>query len=63
MARGSLILISRQQDFFKYGIYQSFVSNHSGSTPTQIVYYDEIRRGSSVEEVDLNINPNLKVID
>ena len=49
--------------FFKYGIYQSFVSKHSGSTPTQIVYYDEIRRGSSVEEVDLNINPNLKVID
>jgi len=49
--------------FFKYGIYQSFISKHSGSTPTQIVYYDEIRRGSSVEEVDFNINPNLKAID
>ena len=49
--------------FFKYGIYQSSVSKYSGSTPTQIVYYDEIRRGSSVEEVDFNINPNLKVID
>ena len=49
--------------FFKYGIYQSFVSKHSGSTPTQIVYYDEIRRGSSIEEVDFNINPNLKAID
>jgi len=48
---------------FKYGIYRSFVSKHSGSNPTQIVYYDEIRRGSSVEEVDFNINPNLKAID
>ena len=49
--------------FFKYGIYRSFGSKHSGSVPTQIVYYDEIRRGSSVEEVDFNINPNLKAID
>jgi hypothetical protein len=49
--------------FFKYGIYRSFGSKHSGSVPTQIVYYDEIRRGSSIEEVDFNINPNLKVID
>jgi len=31
--------------------------------PTQIVYYDEIRRGNSIEEVDFNINPSLKAID
>jgi hypothetical protein len=53
--------------FFKYGIYQSFVTQYKQKynldTPIQIVYYDEIRRGSSVEEVDFNINPNLKAID
>jgi hypothetical protein len=49
--------------YFKYGIYRSFGSKHTGSAPTQIVYYDEIRRGSSIEEVDFNINPNLKAID
>ena len=49
--------------YFKYGIYRSFGSKQLSSVPTQIVYYDEIRRGSSIEEVDFNINPNLKVID
>jgi hypothetical protein len=53
--------------FFKYGIYQSFITKYkkkyNRNTPTQIVYYDEIRRGSSIEEVDSNINPNLKAID
>lgn len=53
--------------FFKYGIYQSFVTKYkqknNRNTPTQIVYYDEIRRGTSIEEVDFNINPNLKAID
>jgi len=54
--------------FFKYGIYQSFTTwykeeHNKDKTPTQIVYYDEIRRGSSIEEVDFNINPNLKAID
>jgi hypothetical protein len=53
--------------FFKYGIYQSFITKYkqkyNRNTPTQIVYYDEIRRGSSIEEVDFNINPNLKAID
>ena len=53
--------------FFKYGIYQSFVTKYkkkyNRNTPTQIVYYDEIRRGASIEEVDFNINPNLKAID
>ena len=49
--------------FFKYGIYRSFGSKQLSNVPTQIVYYDEIRRGSSIEEVDFNINPNLKAID
>ena len=49
--------------YFKYGIYRSFGSKQLSIVPTQIVYYDEIRRGSSIEEVDFNINPNLKAID
>ncbi len=52
--------------YFKHGIYQSFVSNYTsfkGGTPTQIVYYDEVRRGSSIEDVDINVNPDLKFVD
>lgn len=52
--------------YFKYGIYRSFVSrfkNINGSMPTQIAYYDEVRRGNSVEKVDRNINPTLKAVD
>tara|TARA_B100000963_G_scaffold3317_2_gene2528 strand:+ start:3196 stop:4071 length:876 start_codon:yes stop_codon:yes gene_type:complete len=52
--------------YFKHGIYQSFISNYTsfkGETPTQIVYYDEVRRGNSIEEVDKNINPDLKFVD
>ena len=52
--------------YFKYGIYRSFVSrykNQHGSIPTQIAYYDEVRRGNSVDKVDRNINPNLKAVD
>ena len=70
MVRGSLILISHQQDFTcqKLSILnmesiEVLAQNTAGSAPTQIVYYDEIRRGSSIEEVDFNINPNLKAID
>jgi hypothetical protein len=52
--------------YFKHGIYQSFISAYKllkGETPTQIVYYDEVRRGNSIEEVDSNVNPNLKFVD
>lgn len=52
--------------YFKYGIYRSFISrykNLKGKIPTQIVFYDEIRRGKSIEEVDRNINPKLKPVD
>jgi hypothetical protein len=31
--------------------------------PTQIVFYDEVRRGNSIEKVDININPKLKPVD
>ena len=52
--------------YFKYGIYRSFISRYKsrkGELPTQIVFYDEVRRGHSVEEVDRNINPELAPID
>ena len=35
----------------------------NGKMPTQIVFYDEVRRGISIEEVDRNINPKLKPVD
>jgi hypothetical protein len=34
-----------------------------GKIPTQIVYYDEVRRGTKIEDVDRNINPKLKPVD
>ena len=53
--------------YFKHGIYRSFISKYkernSGKMPTQIVFYDEIRRGKSIEKVDANINPKLKPVD
>jgi len=57
---------------FKYGIYRSFISKYKqqekmferdDTLPTQIVFYDEVRRGNSIEEVDFNINPKLKPVD
>ena len=52
--------------YFKYGIYRSFVSRYKnihGKIPTQIVFYDEVRRGTSIKEVDRSINPKLKPVD
>ena len=58
--------------YFKYGIYRSFISKYKqqekmferdDTLPTQIVFYDEVRRGNSIEEVDFNINPKLKPVD
>ena len=62
----SPIFFEPKSIYFKYGIYQSFISNYTsfkGETPTQIVYYDEVRRGNSIEDVDINVNPNLKFVD
>jgi len=60
--------------YFKHGIYRSFISRYkahayyteesfNGKMPTQIVFYDEIRRGNSIKKVDININPKLKPVD
>ena len=67
----SPIRFKPEKIYFKYGIYRSFISRFkdkilkdpNGKMPTQIVYYDEIRRGNSIEEVDMNLNPNLKIVD
>ncbi|MEL7165455.1 MAG: polysaccharide lyase [Pseudomonadota bacterium] len=37
--------------YFKYGIYRSFVSRNGGPMPTQIVYFDEVRKGKSYDKV------------
>jgi hypothetical protein len=42
--------------FFKYGIYRSFVSRNGAPMPTQVLYIDEVRMGSSLEEVSVNVN-------
>jgi hypothetical protein len=31
--------------------------------PTQVVFYDEVRRGNSIKKVDININSKLKPVD
>jgi hypothetical protein len=53
--------------YFKHGIYRSFISQYKQLTgdkmPSQIVFYDEIRRGNSIKKVDVNINPKLKPVD
>ena len=54
--------------YFKYGIYRSFISKYkkmkkTNELPTQVVFYDEIRRGTSIEQVDINQNKKLKPID
>ena len=62
----SPIFFEPESIYFKHGIYQSFISNYTsfkGETPTQIVYYDEVRRGNSIEDVDINVNPSLKFVD
>ena len=62
----SPINFTPEKIYFKYGIYRSFISRYEsiyGKMPTQIVFYDEIRRGTSIEDVDRNINPKLKPVD
>ena len=57
-----------EDTYFKYGIYRSFISRYkkmkkTNALPTQVVFYDEIRRGNSIEQVDINRNKKLKPID
>ncbi len=63
----SPIFFKPKEIYFKHGIYRSFISRYkarnNGKMPTQIVFYDEIRRGNSVKKVDININPKLKPVD
>jgi hypothetical protein len=63
----SPIFFKPKEIYFKHGIYRSFISRYktrnNGKMPTQIVYYDEVRRGNSIKKVDVNINPKLKPVD
>jgi hypothetical protein len=38
---------------FHVGVYRSFMSRTSGSDPTQIAYYDEIRHAKSCKKLKL----------
>ena len=38
--------------YWQYGVYRSFVSRHGPPMPKQVVYYDEVRVGSSRAEVE-----------
>lgn len=53
--------------YMKYGIYNTQVSAYEKiwdeSIPTLIVNYDEVRRGTSIEQVDANINSTLQPVD
>lgn len=51
--------LGKTQVFFKYGIYRSFVSRVP-NRPVGIVYWDELRSGSSRREVDPRVNPRLR---
>ncbi|MDC0062829.1 polysaccharide lyase [Candidatus Puniceispirillum sp.] len=53
--------------YFKYGIYNTFVSGYKKrwdkDIPTLVVFYDEVRRGTKVTDVDVNLNPALLPLD
>lgn len=36
-----------RQVYFKFGVYRSFVSRRAGDEPTQVVYYDHLRKARS----------------
>ena len=63
----SPIFFKPKEIYFKHGIYRSFISKYkerkNSKMPTEIVFYDEVRRGNSIEKVDININPKLKPVD
>jgi hypothetical protein len=46
--------------YFKYGVYRSFLSRYKlaqnvDSVPTQVAYFDEVRKGKSREDVDMRL--------
>ena len=53
--------------YFKHGIYRNLISKYkelkNRKMRTQVVFYDEVRRGNLIKEVDININPKLKPVD
>ena len=52
-----------QINFFHLFIMSFLKTLNNRKMPTQIVFYDEIRRGNSIKKVDININPKLKPVD
>jgi hypothetical protein len=48
--------------YFKYGIYRSFVSRVQ-NRPTQVLYFDEVRKGPTRESVDLRGSARFKPVN
>jgi hypothetical protein len=63
----SPIFFKPKEIYFKHGIYRNLISKYkelkNRKMPTQVVFYDEVRRGKSIKKVDRNINPKLKPVD
>ena len=59
--------LNQEGIYFKHGIYRNLISKYkelkNRKMPTQVVFYDEVRRGKSIKKVDININPKLKPVD
>jgi hypothetical protein len=44
-----LYYVQPRSYFFKYGIYNAFVSKHKGPMPTQVAYFDEVQLADSLD--------------
>lgn len=46
--------------YFSYGVYRTYLSRYFGSVPTQIAYFDEVRKGLKREDVDILLRGGFK---
>jgi hypothetical protein len=54
--RQPVVRYDAQNFFVKYGIYRSFISRATEPLATQVVYFDEVRVGTSLASVDNRCN-------
>jgi hypothetical protein len=47
--------MTEEDVYFKFGIYRTGVSKYQGDIPDTVVYFDEVRRGSTRQEVTVGI--------
>jgi len=51
--RGQITYNTRDDVTFRFGIYRSHLSRYSGTQPTNVAYFDNIRRGNTRASVEL----------